>query len=168
MDDIAYNGPCKDRGHYIQGLTPVKTESPERMEQLKKEGWVSPTDEKRIKADGFTHTVMGTKAQKEADYKMMEDLKRNPTKQVAWMMWATATPEKRRETVIKEIQETLEKKDGAYKNSPIDELPTETWLHQIRIKAERALQAKDPEKRKDELMDCAIYCILALTKEWGK
>ena len=95
---------------------------------------------------------------------MIDDVYNGPCIRTLDMTRSGRTPDQHRNLVIMDIKELLEKKDGAYKVSPIDVLPTETWLHQIRIKAERALQAKDPEKRKDELMDCAIYCILALAK----
>jgi hypothetical protein len=67
--------------------------------------------------------------------------------------------------VIDEIRELFLTKNDAYVISPVEILPMESWLHQIRIKAERALQAKDPRKRNEEIKDCAVYCLLALGKD---
>lgn len=66
--------------------------------------------------------------------------------------------------IIDRIKALHTNRDPGYKESPIDTLPVESWLHQIRIKAERALQATTTEKMKDELYDTANYCILLLEK----
>lgn len=65
---------------------------------------------------------------------------------------------------IDNIRSLFESKNDQYKVSPVVTLPLESWLHQIRIKAERALQATNDEKRKDEMRDCAVYCLLGLAK----
>lgn len=75
------------------------------------------------------------------------------------------------EQVIKEIEQVrslFESRNDKYKISPVVILPVESWLHQIRIKAERALQATSDEKRVDELRDCAVYCLLTLAKMQGE
>lgn len=66
--------------------------------------------------------------------------------------------------VIDEIRELFLKKNDQYVVSPVEILPTESWLHQIRIKSERALQSKDPKKRDEEIRDCIVYGLLALGK----
>lgn len=65
---------------------------------------------------------------------------------------------------IDEIKVLFQQKNDQYWESPVEILPVESWLHQIRIKAERALQATGDEKRKEELRDCAVYCLLTLAK----
>lgn len=65
---------------------------------------------------------------------------------------------------IDKMRTLFTKKNNTYHTSPVEILPTESWLHQIRIKAERALQANSQEKMKDELFDCAVYCVLLLAK----
>ena len=65
---------------------------------------------------------------------------------------------------IRGIEALFQQKNDQYLESPVEILPVESWLHQIRIKAERALQAIDHEKREEELKDCAVYCLLTLAK----
>lgn len=68
---------------------------------------------------------------------------------------------------IDNIRSLFESKNDQYTISPVVVLPMESWLHQVRIKAERALQATSDEKQEDELRDCAVYCLLALAKKRG-
>lgn len=65
---------------------------------------------------------------------------------------------------ISNITNLFNSKNEMYRISPVEILPLESWLHQIRIKSERAIQSINKEKRKDEIRDCAVYCILALAK----
>ena len=66
--------------------------------------------------------------------------------------------------VIAELDELLEYKNEGYKDSVISRLPVEDWLSQIVIKAHRAQMSKNKEKLREELLDCANYCILTINK----
>jgi len=73
--------------------------------------------------------------------------------------------------VLKDIESMLLGKNPIYVISPVEILDVESWLHQIRIKAERALQVypNNEEKAMDDMRDGAIYNILALARmrrEW--
>lgn len=68
------------------------------------------------------------------------------------------------DVILAELSKTLYEKNTQYEGSVIEALPVEDWLSQIVIKAHRAQLAKSPGKLKDELIDCANYCILLLDK----
>jgi hypothetical protein len=65
---------------------------------------------------------------------------------------------------LEEISNLMDKKGGEYESSVINDLPTSFWLHQIVIKAHRALRRKTTSQRREELMDTAVYCILTIDK----
>ena len=66
--------------------------------------------------------------------------------------------------ICKTIMETHASKQSSYSSEPVAELPLDVWLAQIQIKATRAKYAVNTEKVIDELVDTAVYAILALEK----
>jgi hypothetical protein len=56
---------------------------------------------------------------------------------------------------------------GKYKNSPINILPIQYWLSQIVVKAVRAEQCTTEDLSEEELMDVAVYSLLAILKKRG-
>lgn len=66
--------------------------------------------------------------------------------------------------IVNQIVELQSGKQKGYRVSPIDELPIDVWLAQIQIKATRAKYATNEDKCIDELIDTAVYSILAIEK----
>ncbi len=64
----------------------------------------------------------------------------------------------------KEVLNKMDSKGSEYDGEPIDEFELELVLAQIQIKATRARKALKTKKIKDELIDTAVYSILALAK----
>ena len=69
-----------------------------------------------------------------------------------------------RDEVILHIEEILLNKRDEYTSDPIMYIRLESLLHQLLIKATRALLAKNKDKLLDELYDCACYSILIIRK----
>lgn len=64
----------------------------------------------------------------------------------------------------REVLNKMDAKGGEYHEEPVDEFDMDLLLAQIQIKATRARRAIKTKKLKDELIDTAVYCILALAK----
>lgn len=64
----------------------------------------------------------------------------------------------------REVLNKMEAKGGEYHEEPVDEFDMDLILAQIQIKATRARRAIRTKKLKDELVDTAVYSILALAK----
>ncbi len=64
----------------------------------------------------------------------------------------------------REVLNKMEAKGGEYHEEPIDEFDMDLILAQIQIKATRARRAIKTKKLRDELIDTAVYSILALAK----
>lgn len=56
---------------------------------------------------------------------------------------------------------TLNYKGGHYRIEPSSMCRIETLLRQIELKALRAVEAKKPEKKLDDLIDTICYCVIA-------
>lgn len=69
--------------------------------------------------------------------------------------------------IINEIVAVAERKNGKYKESPINILPTSYWLNQIVIKALRAEQSEAESDTEEELVDTIVYSIRTLIKIRG-
>jgi hypothetical protein len=66
--------------------------------------------------------------------------------------------------IVERMVELQANKQSGYSTNPIDELPLDVWLAQIQIKATRAKYAMNEAKCIDELIDTAVYSILAVSK----
>ena len=66
------------------------------------------------------------------------------------------------ELQVAEIVRTHRERNSQYMQSPLTILPMEDWLTQVAIKGVRAQQAIPVAKIRDELIDVAVYAIMAL------
>jgi|WetSurSiteA1Bulk_404760.scaffolds.fasta_scaffold168761_1 hypothetical protein len=76
------------------------------------------------------------------------------------------TPEERTQAAIDQLQRMIDRLKTAgpgYTADVIGLHSVEDWMTQISIKATRARYSKSVEKTKDELIDVANYCALALS-----
>jgi len=65
---------------------------------------------------------------------------------------------------LERVIDTINRKDKQYFKDPIQVLSIDDLLTQVKIKVIRAKLTLDDEKRKDEILDGAVYLILTLEK----
>ena len=68
------------------------------------------------------------------------------------------------EAILRKVAEIADAKGMQYSVEPVTEVPMDTLLGIISMKAHRAFRAIDTEKKKDELYDNIVYSVKALAR----